>query len=470
MDKPYRIMLVSVSDPTSWSDTRSPNLGLAYLASSIRKFLPGERFVFRIVYKNVFSEADRFRPHLIGISSVSANYQYAIHYVNGFASRGIPVIIGGSHISAQPSSLPKNATAAVLGEGEITFAEIVKAALDGPLTLNSLSDIQGIAFWDGDKLIETENRPRIQDLDVLPFPARELLSIYPHTSMITSRGCPYRCTFCSTSRFWGTTCYNSAEYVGEEIEMLVRKFKVRFISFYDDLFIAKRKRLLEIIHSLEKRGLLGKIPFSCSVRADLIDDELASLLVRLGIKYVTIGLESGDNETLKYLKGRDVTVSQNQDAIQILQENKIKINAYFIIGSPLETQEKLDRTYNFIVKTKVDLVWVNCLVPYPGTPVWEYAREDGLLSEESFDWSLLKARLYRHPDDMICLSKYISKEQLFRQYKRFHRLEIRRNLLGIYRHPMRGYMARMPFKIAQAYLHNLFRHRHVDIRKIHKID
>jgi len=465
--EPYRIMLVSVCNPTNWKDVRSPNLGLAYLASSIRKHLPGIKFLFRIVNKNIFYEANKFRPHLIGLSTFSPTFQYAIHYINKLAVRKIPIILGGPHISVLPCCLPKNATAAVLGEGENTFTELVKTALDGPIKPNNLSSIQGIAFWDRDTLIETEPRPRIQNLDILSPPARDLIPVHPHTSMITSRGCPYRCTFCLTSPFWDTIRYHSAEYVGNEIEMLVRKFKVKFISFYDDLFIGKQERLVEIIHILEKRGLLGKISFSCNARVDLVNDKLISLLVRLGVKYVTMGLESGDDETLKYLKGGDITVSQNQHAIRILQKNGIKINAYFIIGSPLETQEKLDRTYNFIRKANIDLISVNCLSPFPGTPVWEYAKENGLVSEESFDWSLMENNVTGSSQNLnkfICLSRYLDKEQLFKQFKRFRRLETRRNFSRIWKHPLRGYILRMSFKIAQTYLRNRLRNSQQEVK------
>lgn len=460
-------MLVSVCNPTNWRDVRSPSLGLAYLASSIRKNLPGIKFSFRIVNKNILSEANKFHPHLIGLSTFSPSFQYAIHYINEFAVREIPIILGGPHISALPHCLPKNATAAVLGEGEVTFTELVKTALDGPLTPSKLSSIKGIAFWDKDTLIETEARPRIQNLDILSLPARDLIPIHPYTSMITSRGCPYRCTFCITSPFWDTVRYHSPEYVGDEVEMLVQKFKVKFISFYDDLFIGKQERLAEIIHILEKRGLLGKISFSCNARADLINDKLIWLLVRLGVKYVTMGLESGDDETLKYLKGEDITVSQNQHAIQILQKNGVKINAYFIIGSPLETQEKLDRTYNFIRKANIDLISVNCLTPFPGTPVWEYAKENGFVSEESFDWSLMESNVpgfHQNFNKFLCLSRYLSKEQLFKQYKRFRRLETRRNFLRIWKHPLRGYILGMTFKIAQAYLRNRLRNSQQEVK------
>ncbi|MBA7611924.1 Anaerobic magnesium-protoporphyrin IX monomethyl ester cyclase [subsurface metagenome] len=162
-----------------------------------------------------------------------------------------------------------------------------------------------------------------------------------HLSMFTSRGCPYRCVFCASSRFWASTRFASAHYIAEEIKELYYNYGAKLISFYDDLFIVQKQRLKDLTDILSKEGILGKVRFSCSARSNLIDDVVAKLLKELGIVSVALGLESGHPCILKYLKGKSVTVQDNITAVEVLAKNGITPNAAFVIGSPIETEEEI---------------------------------------------------------------------------------------------------------------------------------
>lgn len=429
-------MLVNAVGASSWLERRQPMLGLGYLAASVRHAIPDTPFEFRVVEENVQQAAEQFNPQLVGISFASQNTKLALLYADEFSRRGIPVVMGGVHISVLPRCLPQNAIAACLGEGEQTFVELVKAVMGGKTDGQTLKTIPGIAYWEGNTLIQTANRPCLADLDTLPLPDRSLFPIYKHTHIFTSRGCPYRCVFCASSRFWDKVRFHSAEYIADEIDLLVRQFGVNFISFYDDLFVAKIERAEALARLLEKRGLLNKIGFSCNCRANLANHDLAALLVRLGIKYVTMGLESGDEQTLRYLKGDNVTVAQNREAIRIFREHGLRINAYFIIGAPRETGAQIMKTYDFIRQSKPDLVGVSVLTPFPGTPVWEYAKGRNLVADESFDWTKLNTGVYDHSDKFVLLSEVLTRAAFIGFYKKMQRLQFRRNLIGICRHPM----------------------------------
>ena len=165
-------------------------------------------------------------------------------------------------------------------------------------------------------------------------------------------------------------------------------YKVKFITFYDDMFISDVKRLKEIAAGLDRAGLLKKVKFSCSCSAPNVTDEVARILKEMNVVSVGMGLESGSDKTLTYLKGKAFSVQKIVMAVEILKKHGITGNASFVIGSPEETLEDMMETYQFIKETPVCLVDIYVFTPYPGTAIWEYALSQGLVSNE-MDWERL---------------------------------------------------------------------------------
>ena len=233
-----RILFINAINPFVEVERRYPNLGLGYLVSSLRNNFGQNTFNFKIIDNNVKKEILSFDPDIIGITSVSQNYNRAKEYAHFAKIKNIPVIIGGVHISTLPQSLSNDMTVGCLGEGEKTILDLFSVFLKkNKFPVEDLVKIKGIVYKERDKLIVNSSQQQIENMDEIPLPARDLLKIDKHSYMFTSRGCPYNCIFCASTIFWNKVRFFSAEYVIRETEELVNRYEVKLISFFDDLFI-----------------------------------------------------------------------------------------------------------------------------------------------------------------------------------------------------------------------------------------
>jgi anaerobic magnesium-protoporphyrin IX monomethyl ester cyclase len=446
-----KLLLVSAVDPNKESETREPSLGLGYIAACLRQAL--RSLEIEIVDRDVDNALQRFGPDLVGVSCVSQNFGLATAIGERCREHGIPVFIGGVHISALPASLPRCMDFGVIGEGERTAVEVLRRFDAGRLDLRELQGIRGLVLRaPSGRISVTEPRTLIEPLDSLPLPARDLLSI-KRTSRIhlfSSRGCPYACRFCFSSRFWQKVRFFSPRYVLRELEHVIDVYSPAQIAFWDDLFIADRQRLKEIVDLLEAQRITDKVEFYLTARANLVTPEVVHLLKRLNVAMVSMGLESGCQNTLSYLKGR-ITVEENRAAIELLKAAGIYVNATFIIGSPDEKEEEILRTLDFIRHSNLDTFTVYALTPYPGTAIWEDALAKGLVSEQDMDWSSLAIDWDDKRGQKLVLSERVSRERLFELYQLFQAERRKRRILyGLSRglrqprFAIRAIQARMP--------------------------
>jgi radical SAM superfamily enzyme YgiQ (UPF0313 family) len=306
----------------------------------------------------------------------------------------------------------------VIGEGEQIVLELVNLfEREGSFPSDILKNIDGLVFHEGSNLHITNPRKQIQPLDSIPFPARDLLKMkeyylqprrVPHipgkiaigTHIMSSRGCPYHCVFCSSASFWKGIRFHSAKYFVEEIKEVTEKYKINTISILDDLFIADKKRVREIKELLKKEGLSGKIEFGCFGRTNLIDDKICKTLKEMNVTSVAFGFESGSEKILNYLKKGTVTAKNNIDAVKICRQNNLNVTGSFMIGNPNETKEDLEMTRNFIRDYPIDAAALFITTPLPGTELWELAKKENLVND-NMNWNEVDKNFNWTTDDKI---------------------------------------------------------------------
>jgi radical SAM superfamily enzyme YgiQ (UPF0313 family) len=237
-------------------------------------------------------------------------------------------------------------------------------------------------------------------------------------SIFTSRGCPYRCIFCSTTKFWSCVRLNSAEHIFQEVKELVERYSVGHIDILDDLFIIDKKRLYQLAAMMEKSGLDKKVTFFCNLRANLVNEELLILLKRLNVKHVGFGFESGSDKILAKLKVNSVTVAQNKQAILLCKKLGFRVSGSLIFGTPGETIPDIRKTLEFMdfaIKNKVDFLGCFVLTPFPQTDIWAMAEAKHLVSND-MRWELLSMNALEDIDKTI----YLNDSMRFSLFKKYY--------------------------------------------------
>ncbi len=379
--------------PYQWS---LPPLGIGYLSAYAKQECWWAETTFHHRVEDLIAE----KPDLAAISSSTENFKQAIEDARSIraALGGVPILLGGMHITSLPHVLPPEFNAGGIGEGELTFVDLLKLYhVKRRPDAADFAKVPGIVYHGADgKPAYGPERKAIKDLDSLPYPDRETidkgwgLAPSDEVHLISSRGCPYRCSFCSSAKHWKTFRFFSAEYVAREIEYLREKYNPRVVYFFDDLFIGHVGRWREVVRIFRERGIHKGVRFRGFARVDLITEQMAAEFAELNFKYIDFGFESNSAKILKALGKTHVTPEVNQRAVDFLWKHGISIGANFILGSPTETKEDLLETYDFAIRNKdyFDRFSFGPLQPLPGTVTWDAAMQKGVVSED-MDWSRL---------------------------------------------------------------------------------
>ena len=444
-----RVLFVNATDSKSEVENRYRPLWPAYLAAYAERELKDRSITFRYMTGALADELVRFGPDIVAISTVTQNYVEAVRYARLARDHGSSVVIGGVHISKVPTCLTPEMDVGVIGEGEATFAELLRLHLEhGEWRADHLAFVEGIVFRSGGELVSTPLRPLLA-ADEIPHPKRSLVGYRRHDYMFTSRGCPFRCVFCASSRYWGGDVrWSSVEHVMEEMQELV-DHGVRMISFYDDLFVANKNRLQQLAERTAASGLSRRVQCTCSARANTVTPEVVDALKRMNVVSVGMGLESGNDRVLKSLKGA-VSTRDNSRAINLLKDSGIQANASFVIGAPDETEDEVLQTYRFIRESRLDFVDVYVLTPLPGTPMWEEAARRHLVSED-MDWRRLNINFETNADQAVIVSEQLSREQIVRLYRKFRRLRTWRILKALPGSPWLRDLPRVGWNLLREY-------------------
>ncbi len=361
-------------------------LGLGYIASFLRKnghevaMLDPE--VQGFDYDTLINRASAFRPDVVGISATTPDFAGALKIAQLIKNKTKAfIILGGIHASSLPEYIMDKYSgifdALCIGEGEATLLEICDLLAD---KINSLSEIKGICFKEDGKVIRTLARPFIEDLDSLSFPARDLIDINlyrPHAfnyrkgktaTIITSRGCPFRCIFCASKlTLGGRFRARSPQNVLSEIIHLVARYDVNHILIQDDTFTFDIERAKEICRLIIKERL--RIEWFAFSQVVGVDDELFYLMRRAGCYSVGFGIESADEQILRNIRKAN-TIRQSEYALKAAHRQGLKTQAFFIFGNKGDTKETVNKTIDFALRVSPTLAFFNKLVPYPGTEIF----------------------------------------------------------------------------------------------------
>ncbi|MBI5465411.1 radical SAM protein [Candidatus Gottesmanbacteria bacterium] len=423
-----------------------PPLGLAYLAAYLEKrsyqiaildCLADGKYQIKVRGKFTrvgLTEAEikkrlkEFNPRVVGISVMFTAFASDAYRLASLVKQVLPkafVVFGGAHVSIDPKEIvkDKNVDVAVKGEGEVVFLNLIRAIEKK----ESLAKISGITYRQGKKIIQNLAMGFIENLDELPFPARHLLPMelyqeedepfvmrHPLTSMITSRGCPGHCVYCSIHAIWGHTWRGrSAQNVIEEIEHLIKNYGIREIHFQDDSMSVNKRRMHEICDEILRRKIDIKWATPNGIAHWMLDKDLLTKMKKSGCYRVTFGIESGNPQMRRWV-GKPYSLEQAKELTDYANKIGLWTVATNIIGFPYETEDQINDTIQFAIDSDTDFALFFRLGPRPGTPVYEIFKKEGWLPKN-------ERELYS--ESVAVETKYIKGKKLYeiqnQAYSRF---------------------------------------------------
>lgn len=385
---------------------RFPPLGLGYLAAYLKQHGVSVTLVdcTFISQEEALRKTKQSAPRIIGIYSMFSMKNKTLQLAQQLKDNCELLVAGGPLPTSNPESFLEDFDAAAIGEGEETMLEIVNSVERNA----DLGSVKGIAFHakNKGKIEFTSPRGFIQDLDSIPFPARELFDNrayqdyfrgnygYSTTSIMTSRGCPFNCDFCSRPVFGNQFRTRSATNIVDEMET-VKALGYDRVWFADDCFTLNRKRLLTICDEIIRRRL--RIGWECLSRVDTIDREVAEKMKKAECRRVFFGIESGNNQVLALMK-KQITTKQAKAAVDMIKQSGIQVGAFFILGYPGETGETILDTVRFSSSLPLDYLSFTLPYPIPGTPLYDRVKDKMIIGEweEPKNPRLTKHKLLYH--------------------------------------------------------------------------
>ncbi len=385
-------------------------LGIEYLSSVLKKaghqtellFDPGSgdiEYKFKIiekffdVTKAMLDKAEAYQPDLIAFSCLTNLYPWVSRMARLIKQQmDVPIIVGGLHPTILPEFVIKNPAIDMicLGEGEEALLELVASMQRGSIDYA----IKNIWFKKNGEIIRNPIRPLIQDLDSLPFPDKTIFKKYGCFSdriyVMTTRGCPFNCTYCFNSYYKKTFNLNGQPYVRrrsvkhviDELAHFKSQYPIKEVFFYDDVFTLNEAWIKEFCQQYKKEIHL---PFKALVHPQTVKLEMMQLLAEAGCIYVDIGIESGSQEVREKLLKRTMSNADIANAARVLKEAKIKFCTLNMVGLPTETPEQMRQTNELNMAIKPDGTIVSIFYPYPKTELTDFCVDNGLLSRDEYE-------------------------------------------------------------------------------------
>ena len=368
------------------------------------------------------------RPAYVGFSCTTSSFLDGIRLAE-LARQTLPgttIVFGGVHVSALGSEMMlqyKVIDCIVEGEGEATLLELMQ-------NRGEPAGIPGLIFRhrNSGAVIANGRRARALDLDSLPYPAYEKLQGYPgsyalpifnypsapNTSALSSRGCPYSCSYCDRSVFRKSYRFNSAEYIYEHMRYLSQRFRIRHINFYDDQFTFNLERIKKLTDLLSDQPL--KMTFNCAVRSEHVNQDLLNRLKSAGCWMISLGIETGDQELLHALN-RKVNLERLAERVSLIRDAGIRAKGLLMMGLPGETEGSIEKTRQFLFSLPLNDFNLTKFTPFPGAPVYQTIREHGEFDE---DWARMDCMHF------LFIPRGFTRERLEELYLSFYRQHFKR--------------------------------------------
>ena len=370
----------------------APPLGLAYMAAVLEENNIEVNIIdacaLEMDWDDIAEELRGFSPGLIAITALTPTIGKALETAE-FAKKICPdsmVVMGGYHPTFNHKEILEYecVDVVIVGEGEQTILDLVRTVEMG----RDLNNVLGLAFDD----VLTPPRVPIEDLDSLPFPARHLLPMKSYkllnmetsmSTMITSRGCPMQCSFCSSAALHGHKLrLRSVDKILDEMEHLVNDLGIETIAFMDDTFTLNRRRVLEICDGIKERNI--NVFWGCTARVDTLSAEVLRSMREAGCITIFMGVESADQQMLDHV-GKQTTIDKIRNAFEISRKEKIRTIASVVLGMPGDTHESIKKTINFVKELNPSYAIFSLATPYPGTRFYQQTFEKDLIKVK--DWS-----------------------------------------------------------------------------------
>ena len=415
MQKKTDVLLIQPPYPGLAFETTNVPLGLAWISAVLkREGYQTHAYDLQVEgmdLEKLGKEIEEAQPEIAGIQfhgQVSFNYSMDILKYIKKTFPGITVVVGGQQATFRPLPILQDGRAdyIVSGEGEFIMPKLAKYLLDSPGS-TSLDAIPSLMYQKNGNTIATERAPRVEDLDSIPLPDRDAFAWrkYPQWVIMTSRGCPYRCAFCSSSSFWGHTVrFRSAENVVSEIQQLVDKYQATSFLILDDTFTLNKPRLEKICREIVSRDL--PITWGCGTRTDQIDEETLKLLKGANCVEISFGLETANQTTLDRIR-KDVSVEQQKNGILLSKKVGLQTRVSTMLGLPGESEREIENTLDFLLETEPNEIQIYPILPFDGTTFRSNMDELGIsICNPNFsDW-------IKDSFAPIAETKWLSREQI----------------------------------------------------------
>ncbi len=418
-----------------------PPIGLAYIAAVLRgngidvKIIDAK--ALKTSHKEVAKMVQEEEPGLVGVTVFTTQLRSALTMCQEIkeACPTTKIVVGGPHINPLHQEVIREPFIdfCVRGEGEMTMLELMDAISDG----TDFKEIKGLTFKERGEIIVNPARPFVDDLDTLPFPARDLLPnpLYhgsiglekgTFTLVTATRGCPFKCHFCSTPQFWPTLRRRSVANVLDELEHVYNKYRVELVRFTDEAIVVNKKWFIELCREIVERSLNKKIAWTCDGRVGAMSEDMLLEMRRANCQLIFYGIEFGNQRILDF-SGKGTTIAQIHETIAMTRRACISPVGNFMLGYPTETRETIEDTIALARSLDVDHPSFSVVTPFPGTKLYQYCKENNLLRTENWE-----EYNYIHPRRGVIKLDGVTDEELMNLYEEARLECYHRNIVKVW--------------------------------------